>query len=188
MRWLQKIPIGHEEGYGFDNRGAFQLATLGQPIPMLTIDPGSVDLDGAIRDINTYRVPILVNKTYRALLTVASADGAFRIVGIGAAGLATELGEFDRNGIGPRKDANVYLLRVFQLRSDLLVTAPKSTNVRDGDFYPMRSARTFLDLSADPPAIGGLPVQGTSAAKMRHGELVRVLSRNFDRLTTTEDQ
>ena len=182
--WLAKIPAGQEQQYGFEDRTEFARATLGRPIPMLTIDPDTVDVGGEIRDIRTYRVPVLVDGTHRVLLTVALRDGVHRIVGLGAAELAEELDEYSRNGVGTDSDVRIYILRVFQLRSDFLVVAPRESGAEEGDFYPMRSARALLDLSADGSAEGrdAAAPRGQSRDKVSRGELMDILKRNFDRL------
>jgi len=173
MTWLAKIPAGQERSYGFTDRQEFEQATVGQPIRMATIDPQSVQAQAnlehkLVKQMQVWRVPVLVKGDYRALLTVARVEGSYRTVEIGAAGLAGELGHFAQAGIGKQANDRTYILRIFQLRSDFILVAPVEAELEDGEIYPMQSARIYLGL-------------GTRLT-IDYPGLVEILRQNFAKL------
>jgi hypothetical protein len=149
--WLAKIPMGQEAGYGFSGRADFERASAGVPVRMATVSPKSFTADAGrdsakIELLDVYRVPVLVDGRYRALLTVDCAGGHCEVVEIGAARLARELEDFMRQGIAEDSGQQVFLLRLFQLHSDLLLVSANTAKPEAGRIYPLQSARMFLKL------------------------------------------
>jgi hypothetical protein len=140
--YLQKIPSGLEKNYGFESRSEFGRATLGRPYHQVGMDAA----DGSIEVIGTWRVPILVNGKSRAMLTVARLKGVWKVVEIGAAKMATDLGRLERDVIRGRPNLQVAIIRVFKLKSDFLAVAPAAAQIESGNFHPMLSAETLLKL------------------------------------------
>ena len=176
VNWLEKIPAGGEKGYGFHSRSDFARATLGTPVRMVTIDPQDVD-SGTMTKMMTWRVPILLDGEYRALLTVIRQDDTYRTVSLGAAVLATEMGQFKREGVGAGSDQETYLLRIHRLSSDFIVVARRNTMIEDGDIYPMRSARGLIESDAQASGAGYL-----GATRLKRPQVIEILKRGFNRL------
>lgn len=140
--FLAKIPVGSESDYGFANRDEIARVTLGQPIQTLTVVPDSLAND-LIPDkeylvpTNEWRVPLSVDEQMRALLTVAKVDGVWRVVGLGAAGLAKELQAFEvSHEIDPARQGRA-LLRIFQAHCDFLIITDSGAPAA---IYPLQSA------------------------------------------------
>ena len=81
-----------------------------------------------------WRVPVIVNNKYKALLTVAKENNKWRIVKIGAKGLAQELDRFEQNH---PSNTDIKILRVFQIKGDFILTSNNS-------IYPLTSASKGL--------------------------------------------
>jgi|TARA_B110000238_G_scaffold51561_1_gene56149 hypothetical protein len=139
--YLNKIPIGQEKMFGFNNRGEFSEASIGEPYEMLTLNNDFFNDKFIVRDkdyimsTGNWRIPIMVNKQNRALLTISKVNNEWHVVKIGAKGLAEELEKFNTNHPLIIKS---YILRVFQLKSDFVLTSKEI-------IYPLTSAkRSFL--------------------------------------------
>lgn len=145
--FLNKIPIGHERDYGFDNRDQFNQITPGNPIRLYCLPDESGDInntDNAISPRNEWFLPLIVNNKYVALLTVSREGNNFTAVDFGAKDLATELNthkfqiENLNDGTG--------LLRVYNIQSDFLMVTVKGKPDKINSIYPLMSARTALKL------------------------------------------
>ncbi len=142
--YLQKIPVGQEEMFGFSNRDEFSQTKIGVPYEVLTLSTDFFS-DERIENNKNYlvstgnwRVPIKVGDEYKALLTVSKDNNVWSIVKIGAKGLASELGEFAQ-----RKPliTSLSILRVFQLKGDFILT-------QQNIIYPLTSAVRGLNISS----------------------------------------
>lgn len=150
-QFLDKIPPGMERRYGFDSRDDFARVEAGHPYQMCTIPPDSLRQGlltrGAVKHLNQYRVPLMVDGHARALLTMEQKDGAFYARDLGAAALARELDELRQSGI-VRTDGDkpTRLLRLYQLNSDFVIPGDNET----GEalmVLPLRSATGNLGIS-----------------------------------------
>ena len=144
LDYLNKIPEGQEAMFGFNDRVEFLAAEIGHPYEMITLKKDFLKDKNLISDknylisTNNWRVPIVVTNEARALLTVSKIDNQWKVVKIGAKGLANELQVFNRNNtfIGELK-----MFRVFQLQSDFLLT--------EGNIvYPLTSARKLFEIKS----------------------------------------
>lgn len=152
--FLHRIPQGDEAAYGFKNRSEFEHVRIGTPLRVHTID---VDRSGPsptvsehIRPLNEWRVPLIVEDTPRALLTVAESAAGINAVDFGASGLAAALHSLQAT-VPAETGSTSYLLRLFDLRQDFL-----SVQGAAGDrFYP-----------ASPGTIRGSPTLSNTAASV----------------------
>ncbi|MBN2343766.1 MAG: hypothetical protein JXX29_10385 [Deltaproteobacteria bacterium] len=140
MLFLNRIPVGQESEYGFDERAEFERVQVGTPLPMFTVD---IDTTGAtptvsnrIRALDEWRVPLLIDGKRRALLTVAKSGGGWQVVDFGAVNLAESLNVLDQMG-SIHTPSSRYLLRVFAMRRDFLGGANASG---EEVFYPVFGA------------------------------------------------
>lgn len=140
---LAKVPEGLESNYGFADRSEFARATVGIPYQMFAVNPGR----GTVEPMGSWRLPVLVDGAYRALLTVYKKDGAYRFAEFGAAQLANDLGSLERSQVKNRTGIRRAIFRVFELKCDFLVIAWEDSPIESGDIHPLQSARTFLGLS-----------------------------------------
>lgn len=153
--FLHRIPEGDEAAYGFENRAEFEHVQVGTPLRVHTID---VDRSGpsptvseAIRPLNEWRVPLIVDEEQRALLTIVKGEAGYTTTDFGASGLASALNALIAATPSTAGSA-VYLLRIFDLRQDFL----RISDAAGERFYPAspraKAASTALpDLSASVP-------------------------------------
>ena len=142
LDYLNKIPEGQETMFGFNDRAEFLAAEIGNPYEMITLkkdflkDEKLVSNKDYLISTNNWRVPIVVANEARALLTVSKIDNQWKVVKIGAKGLANELQIFNRNNIF---SGELKMFRVFQLQSDFLLT-------EENIVYPLTSAKKLLEI------------------------------------------
>jgi len=145
ISFLQKIPVGQENMFGFTNRGEFSQAEIGDPYEVFTLSLEFFDTKNIIRNktyivsTENWRVPIIVNNQHRALLTVSKVNNQWSVVKLGAKALAEELDIFNKNHPSIN-ESNI--LRVFQLKSDFILTSEKIV-------YPLTSAKQLLSIKGD---------------------------------------
>ena len=146
--FLQKIPPGAEQRYGFDSRAQFDHATLGAPYQVYTLHPAEAQtMQPELQAVREWRFPIMAQGTSRALLTVAFLKGSWRAVDIGAGVLARDLEALRKES--PATDRHI-LLRLYQARADFLLAVPADVPVEQGSLYPLTSA--VRELKLDPGA------------------------------------
>ena len=140
MDYLIKIPFGQEKMFGFNNREEFFQAKIGNPYEVFTLSKEFFDDTNIKRDksyivsTGNWRVPIIVDNEYNALLTVSKENNKWSVVKIGAKGLANELEGFEQNHLS----INIRnILRVFQIKGDFILTS-------NNKLYPLTSASNAL--------------------------------------------
>lgn len=136
--FLDRIPEARRSSYGFAARDEIDRAQLGTPYRVWTADPP----EGALRAVREWRFPVAVDGEYRALLTVGEANGALRAVDLGAAALARELHQRERDRAVPAQASRV-LLRLYALRADFVAFPPPASRVEDAAFEALASARAL---------------------------------------------
>gem|GEM_PF-3115706 len=73
--------------------GMFTKVKLGKPYQLMTLsedfftDPALKQKDYVVSS-GEWRIPMIIDKEYRALLTVSNVDGNWKVVGLGATSLA----------------------------------------------------------------------------------------------------
>ncbi|MFI5252822.1 MAG: hypothetical protein ACHQQQ_10365 [Bacteroidota bacterium] len=149
---LDKIPAGSETNYGFNNRGEFSKVTVGAPFQVYTIV--SESLKGKLSSsknyfvpIDEWRIPLVVDGQNRALLTAAPMNGEWKIVDFGAAGLASEIGEFDSKHPAVASTQRKILLRIYPLQIDFLLYQSETAGLPQQTIYPLQSAARMLKSS-----------------------------------------
>ena len=143
--YLEKIPADKESLYGFNNREEFSKIKLGKPYQLMTLskeffsDPTLKNKDYIVPS-GDWRIPVIIDKEYRALLTVSYFDGNWKVVGLGATSLARELEVFEKEH--PSKNQYGKILRVYQSVSDYMLLP--SDDPKDMDLIPLKSAKNVL--------------------------------------------
>ena len=142
---LKSIPHGLEKRYGFANRDEFISATVGSPYQMYSIPPetffGSAEItDDMFKPSEEWRFPVVCDGRIRALLTVAKINDKWQAVDIGAAQLASEIDIIEKSLPTKAPGARRILLRLYQIRSDFILIADSSSNLVNGNYYPLKSA------------------------------------------------
>jgi hypothetical protein len=129
---LEKIPINDEVSFGFNSREEFKQAELGEALEFIWF---SETTDNSNK---MWRVPVIVNGVYRALLNVQKKDNEYKIADFGASVLAEDI----QNVMNENKDKDVSgILRITAITSDFLI-------VRSGDkeeYLPLTSAKMFIN-------------------------------------------
>jgi len=106
--FINNIPDQNLGDYGFKNREELNKIIFGNPIKIFTLK------DTAIVFTSTWRVPIVIDNEYRALLTIIKENGAYKAVDFGARVLAEEI--FKKKTVQTSG-----LLRVYELKSDFII-------------------------------------------------------------------
>ncbi|MFH0894664.1 MAG: hypothetical protein V2A54_09530 [Bacteroidota bacterium] len=129
--WLKKIPVGKELSYGFQSRDEFSKATAGDPLSYFTLIK-----DGLVTSIE-FRVPILIDGEYRALLTMQKNGEEYLAVDFGAKELAKDIQTTLKNADVPVSG----FVRCIDLHSDFLLMLGSSG---EDVLIPLSSAIQFL--------------------------------------------
>ena len=129
---LEKIPINDEISYGFNSREEFKQAEIGNPLEFIWY---SETKDNSNK---TWRVPIVVNGEYRALLNVQNLGNEFKIADFGASVLAEDI----QKTMNESTDKNVSgVLRLTAITSDFLIVK----NGEKEEYLPLTSAKMFIN-------------------------------------------
>lgn len=150
--YLEKIPDGQESKYGFNSRDEFARVMTGKPYQIIILKKEfytDMDLTGedCLQPLDEWRVPLMVDDENRAFLTVAWVKGQFKTVGLGAAGLAKELGEFEKEH--PSGQSHGKILRVHKMTSDFLLLTDEA-NPALSTLFPLQSAKSSLNEKGIP--------------------------------------
>ena len=129
---LEKIPTNDEISFGFNNREEFKLAEIGNPLEFIWYTEAKDNSN------KVWRVPIIVNGEYRALLNVQNLENEFKVADFGASVLARDI----QKTMNENTDKNVSgVLRLTAITSDFLI-------VRNGEkeeYLPLISAKMFIN-------------------------------------------
>jgi len=147
LETLEKIPQGQEKLYGFNNRDEFKNATLGELFRIYSINPDANEDYFSAVSHNEYRVPVIVNKEYRALITVAIVDFEWHIVDFGGTELAKQMGECP-NLFLPSPEIEGVFLRVYGLNCDFIAGRKIEHSIDSCQFYPLHAAQKIIEASA----------------------------------------
>ena len=127
--FLNLIPQGQEQEYGFVNRADFSNVEIGEVYTMYFAERK----DGVVNLLksNTFRVPVKVNGKSVALLTVKyNENGTAEIVDFGAAKLAQKLDAFESNY---KSSNDRIILRNTFVKKDFIVTDLASLSSTDAN-------------------------------------------------------
>jgi hypothetical protein len=143
LGFLEKIPPNYESRYGFSSRDEFNFAQPGTPLRLYSVNLDSKSSADTLSPValNEWRVPVIVNGTIRSLLTLTIIDGSWQTVELGGAALAREIDNIDKLFHGCHRA----LLRVDQLRCDLILINFKNSDISTADCLPLKSATMFPD-------------------------------------------
>jgi hypothetical protein len=131
--FLQKIPINQLSDYGFSSEDELKNVIIGKPIGIITLH------NNTIVHSQQWKVPLIVNNQFIALLTVGMENEKWHIVALGANGLANELNNLI-NKSTPNHD--YFILRIYLLKCDLLVSEKNTV-------LPFQSSIISLGLSKE---------------------------------------
>ncbi|MDP4117288.1 MAG: hypothetical protein Q8903_14225 [Bacteroidota bacterium] len=141
-KFLNYIPDGYESFYGFNSRDDFKDAQVTAPIQIytLSLDFLSSDLSkftDYILPTNDWKIPVVVNGSAKSFLQVTKFNNSFKAVDLGGAVLASEI--FDQLKFYNEKN-DIYLFRLYQIASDLLLIVPKDKGISSAIVLPLNSA------------------------------------------------
>lgn len=130
-QFLDNIPVGSENLYGFNSRDEIKDVRVGNPFVFFA------ENEGTIKKTNVYRLPVVVNDTYKAFATVESIDGSYHVVDFGATQLAREV-----QGVCNSYSAKKFegILRVYDANADFIVFSENNNFI----FVPLSSAKMYL--------------------------------------------
>lgn len=107
---IQEIPENELIKYGFNSLDELGKISFDKPIKVYRLS------DDKIEFTLTWRIPIVVQNEYRALLTVVKENDKYRAVQLGATQLAEML-------YGTKHITSLGLLRVYELKRDFIIDA-----------------------------------------------------------------
>lgn len=153
--YLDAIPAGQEETFGFHSRGEFVSTTLGKPLAMFELQKGP-----KIAFLNYWRVPVLVGDDFRALVDVQRSGTGYVVVAIGSAPFATRLGTLAKiRGISPfTSDDNAVIFRTFRPFGDFLICPAGTENaatVGEIRVHPLFNSKLVSGFANSPTQAGG---------------------------------
>ncbi len=93
MYYLDLIPVGSENNYGFGSRSDFSKIQIGEAYQTYYVSVRDNQLE--FFSGNEWRVPVSVDGTYQTLLTVRITQGKAEVVGLGGSVLARKIQEFE---------------------------------------------------------------------------------------------
>lgn len=128
---LNKIPQNKEHQFGFNNREEFDVATIGDALQLIHYGD---TLNG---ENYIWRVPIIVNGEYRALLTIYQDSSSFKIADFGAAVLAKDIQQ------KINQNPNLFvsgILRIHSISGDFLIVKSDKTEI----YIPLTSAIHYI--------------------------------------------
>jgi len=146
--FLSLIPAGDEKLYGFEKREDFLRAEVGEPLKMYSLNPGflndpDADLKKFIFPLNEWRVPVLIDGKMVSLLTVIKENDSYKCVDIGGSALATELNSYEK--YFDKNSDEKTLLRLYQIRCDILIISGKNREVTDGSCYLLSYTKKIFE-------------------------------------------
>ncbi|MEI6889397.1 MAG: hypothetical protein ACOYM0_08575 [Bacteroidales bacterium] len=94
MYFLDLIPVGSEQDYGFGSRNDFSKIQIGDPYQTYYVSVRNNQLE--FFSGNEWRVPVSVDGTNQTLLTVRISQGKAEVVGLGGSVLARNIEEFEK--------------------------------------------------------------------------------------------
>jgi hypothetical protein len=106
--FIKDLPDDGLADYGFLDRKEFGKINFGTPIPIYTWK------DSTVVFTSTWRVPVVIEKEYRSLLTVILENGVYKAVDFGASELAKAYA-------ANRTPKTIGMLRVYEIKSDFLI-------------------------------------------------------------------
>jgi len=147
LQFLNKVPVGQEMLYGFENRDQFKSVTIGKPLQILSLSTETYSIDYANTSMkivphDEWFVPLIVQNTMKAIMTVTKHEGRLQAVDFGAKDLADELNSFKE--ITTKNNSIISILRVYRLQCDFLVISNGSVSGDQKLIIPMKSAQIAL--------------------------------------------
>lgn len=95
--YLKKIPLGHENYFGFTNRKELENVEFGEPLQIYTINYDSIEIESrTIKKSSLWYISLFVDTSYRCFLYVRQSNSSFKVVGIGLMEIAMELDNFEK--------------------------------------------------------------------------------------------
>ena len=145
--FLDKIPVGKEKLYGFDDRSEFNRAITGSIYCVYTLNQDFFS-DEIIADKNYFkptdewRVAVVVDGKYRSFITVSLVNNKFKADNLGGNGLAIEIQDLQKNLAYATN--SISILRIYQLKCDFVFDS-SLLNDKSNAFkvYPLQSAQNI---------------------------------------------
>lgn len=132
--YLNKIPVGKEKDFGFYSREEFNKIVTGNPMQIYC---ASENLDSAIHFLTTqtWKIPLIIDGSYRCFADISISNGEYKIVGIGLKELATDLDNYEKIK-NLKETKNKALFIDYYLNTYFLVTKDETNNL---EFFPFRT-------------------------------------------------
>lgn len=106
--FIDPIPEANINDYGFNSKSEFDKISFDNPIDIYILQ------DSLLVFTSTWRVPVVIDGKYAALLTIIKEKGVYQAVDFGAKVLANEI-------FVNKTPQTVGILRIYELQSDFLI-------------------------------------------------------------------
>ncbi len=126
--FIDNIPNENLNDYGFKNKEEFEKISFDTPIKIYTLK------DSNIVFTSTWRIPIVIDNEYRALLTIIKENEEYKIVDFGACVLAKEIS-------AKKTNQTLGLLRVYEIKSDFIIEGYTKNQLK---FIPIQGSKDKL--------------------------------------------
>jgi hypothetical protein len=147
--YLNSIPVGGLDYFGFTSRDEFALATVGTPFRVYTLSPAAIlsyeegdDISAHAVPTNLWIFPVVCDGQARTVLTVDLMEEGWRAVNLGESYLAPEMVSM-RDYLSQFDGYEARFVRVYQAaRSDFILLTSEEVSW----LVPLRSAALVLGL------------------------------------------
>jgi len=130
--YLEKIPYGHEEYFGFSNRDEFESVDFGHPLQRYSLNADSIIYDAkAIKPSGLWYIPLIVDSSYRCFLQVRVFNNSYKVVGIGMKEIAIDVDRFA--SFNQLKQSNCKALFLDEITNILCLVTENDS------YYPIRA-------------------------------------------------
>jgi hypothetical protein len=139
---LEKMQVGEEAEYGFNDRNEFYRAQLGIPYQEYSL-PYKNFSEQTYKPTGYWRIPVVVDGENRAMLRYIIEDGEWKWKGFGATGLARELGALEKSR--SEKPLSGRILRDYNFVCDYIQFDIVAEDTIEGYLIPLKNAKAFLE-------------------------------------------
>lgn len=133
--------------YGFNSMEELKLIKFGIPYRIYTLsenfyNSSDSEFYNSIFAKNEWLVPLLINDSIRAFLTIGLLKDKLQVVGLGANLLGASITECEKSNKKWLKGKSKSLLRVYPLKMDFIMATTSGKNNSEIDFFPTNSIKS----------------------------------------------
>lgn len=148
--YLEKIPEGQEEFFGFLTRKEFDLVDIGDPYKIYKLTnefclADSIENPNLISETDNWEVPLHINGNIRCLLHIVNINNSYNIIGIGQSIVANEINMLKDKNFATLKNKPIAILFIPSLRG-VYIFNNIGNNQSEYKFVPTYSTLKFIHI------------------------------------------